>query len=437
MWPLSTIVGPGTPLSMVATALYRCGSTSWSSTPGEPQIVHPLLEDAPDGLLLADRRSASRPQGLGQVDAGVEVLLTDDFFNGVHGSSTLETTPRAPASAARMRFAPPRARHRPRVLRSASMGDPDTPRAIHEAATAGLPPAQTDSGIPVEPLYGPPEEDPRLGYPGQPPFTRGVYPSMYRGRPWTIRLYAGWGSPEDTNGRFRYLLERGQTGLSVALDLPTQMGLDPDHPLAAGEVGKVGVAVDSLADMETIFDGIPLERISTSFTINATASILLAMYHRGRRAPGRRRRRTARDGPERHPQGVPGPQDLHLPAGPSLRLAADVLEWTRPRGSQVQPDLRVRLPHPPGRLRRRAGDRDRALQRPRLPAGGGRPRVSTSTFSPPALVQHLDHARLLRGDRQAPRRAPHLERRCRASASAPRTRARCSCGCSRAATAPR
>ena len=123
------------------------------------------------------------------------------------------------------------------------MGDPDTPRAIFEAATAGLPPAHTDSGIPVDPLYGPPEADPRLGYPGQPPFTRGVYPSMYRGRPWTIRLYAGWGSPEDTNGRFRYLLERGQTGLSVALDLPTQMGLDsgpPARPRGGRQGGRVG-----------------------------------------------------------------------------------------------------------------------------------------------------------------------------------------------------
>ncbi len=151
-------------------------------------------------------------------------------------------------------------------------------------AAADLAAAETDSGIEVDAVYGPdPAGDPgdyldKLGYPGEPPYTRGIYPSMYRGRPWTIRLYSGWGTAEDTNERFRYLLDRGQTGLSVALDLPTQMGLDSDHELARAEVGKVGVAVSSLADMEAIFDGIPLERISTSFTINATAPILLGMY---------------------------------------------------------------------------------------------------------------------------------------------------------------
>jgi len=142
-----------------------------------------------------------------------------------------------------------------------------------------LPPAATDSGIPIDPLYGPsPEALERVGFPGAYPFTRGIYPSMYRGQLWTMRLYSGWGGPEDTNARFRYLLAQGQTGLSVALDLPTQMGLDSDHALARGEVGKVGVAIDSLADLEAVFDEIPLERVSTSFTINATAPILLAMY---------------------------------------------------------------------------------------------------------------------------------------------------------------
>lgn len=146
-----------------------------------------------------------------------------------------------------------------------------------------LPEAETDSGIPVSPLYTPldaPDERylDQVGLPGEYPYARGIYPSMYRGRLWTMRLYAGWGGPEDTNERFRYLLDQGQTGLSVALDLPTQMGLDSDHELAAGEVGKVGVAIDTLADMERVFQGIPLDRVSTSFTINATAPILLAMY---------------------------------------------------------------------------------------------------------------------------------------------------------------
>jgi len=117
-----------------------------------------------------------------------------------------------------------------------------------------------------------------LGFPGEYPFTRGVQPTMYRGRLWTMRQYSGFATAEETNRRYKYLLEQGQTGLSVAFDLPTQIGYDSDHPMAAGEVGKVGVAIDTLADMETLFDGIPLDRVSTSMTINATAVILLAMY---------------------------------------------------------------------------------------------------------------------------------------------------------------
>jgi methylmalonyl-CoA mutase N-terminal domain/subunit len=141
----------------------------------------------------------------------------------------------------------------------------------------------TESGIPVKALYTPLDvagSDYRtdLGFPGEFPYTRGVYPSMYRGQLWTMRQYAGFGSAEETNQRFRYLLEQGSTGLSIAFDLPTQLGLDSDDPRAEGAVGRVGVAVDSLADMEAIFEGIPLDRVSTSMTINATAPILLAMY---------------------------------------------------------------------------------------------------------------------------------------------------------------
>src|SRR5262249_50578963 len=117
-----------------------------------------------------------------------------------------------------------------------------------------------------------------LDEPGQFPYRRGIQPTMYRGRLWTMRQYAGFGSGSETNARFKYLLENGQTGLSVAFDLPTQLGMDSDNPLAAGEVGKVGVAIDTLHDMETVFHGIPLDRVSTSMTINATAAILLAMY---------------------------------------------------------------------------------------------------------------------------------------------------------------
>jgi methylmalonyl-CoA mutase, N-terminal domain len=141
----------------------------------------------------------------------------------------------------------------------------------------------TLSGLPLERLYTEerlggwnPEE--ALGYPGEFPYTRGIYPSMYRGRLWTMRQYAGFGSAAESNQRYRYLLNRGQSGLSVAFDLPTQIGMDSDHALALGEVGKVGVAIDSLEDMEALFAGIPLERVSTSMTINATAAILLCLY---------------------------------------------------------------------------------------------------------------------------------------------------------------
>jgi len=141
----------------------------------------------------------------------------------------------------------------------------------------------TPSGIPVKRLYTPLDlerqdyvED--LGFPGVFPYTRGVYPTMYRGRPWTMRMYAGYGTAEDTNHRFRYLLAEGMRGLSIAFDLPTQLGYDSDDPLSEGAVGRVGVAVDTLADMETVFDGIPLDEVSTSMTINAPATVLLAMY---------------------------------------------------------------------------------------------------------------------------------------------------------------
>src|SRR5437867_5686810 len=137
---------------------------------------------------------------------------------------------------------------------------------------------ETDSGIEIEPVYTADEADRDLELPGEFPFTRGPYPDMYRGRPWTIRQYAGFASAEETNQRYRFLLERGQTGLSIAFDLPTQLGYDSDDPRAAGEVGRTGVAIDSLADMHVLLDGIPLGEVSTSMTINAPASLLLLLY---------------------------------------------------------------------------------------------------------------------------------------------------------------
>ncbi|MBI2461395.1 MAG: methylmalonyl-CoA mutase family protein [Candidatus Rokubacteria bacterium] len=142
---------------------------------------------------------------------------------------------------------------------------------------------ETQSGIPVERLYTPADLEgadylAKLGFPGEFPFTRGVYPTMYRGRLWTMRMFAGYGRPEDTNRRFRYLLEQGQTGLSTAFDMPALMGYDADHPRARGEVGREGVSISTLEDMERLFEGIRLDQVTTSMTINCTASIILAMY---------------------------------------------------------------------------------------------------------------------------------------------------------------
>src|SRR3954466_468847 len=140
----------------------------------------------------------------------------------------------------------------------------------------------TISGVEVEPLYTPDngavDYESDLGYPGAFPFTRGVYETMYRGKPWTMRQFAGFGTARETNERFRYLLAHGQTGLSTAFDMPTLMGYDSDHPRSLGEVGREGVAIDTLADMEELFGGIPLDRVSTSMTINGPAAMLLAFY---------------------------------------------------------------------------------------------------------------------------------------------------------------
>ena len=144
----------------------------------------------------------------------------------------------------------------------------------------------TRSGVPIKPLYGPADVHEAPPPPGEYPFTRGIHRNMYLGKLWTMRQYAGFGTPKETNGRFRYLLEQGQTGLSLALDLPTQLGLDADDPDAEGEVGKVGVSIGSLADMEELFANIPLGKVSTSMTINATAPILLALYEEAAKRQG-------------------------------------------------------------------------------------------------------------------------------------------------------
>ncbi|MFL5914235.1 MAG: methylmalonyl-CoA mutase [Gaiellaceae bacterium] len=199
----------------------------------------------------------------------------------------------------------------------------------------------TISGVENEPLYSPEnvelDYESDLGWPGAYPFTRGVYPSMYRGRLWTMRQFAGFGTAAETNKRFRYLLDHGQTGLSTAFDMPTLMGYDSDHPRSLGEVGREGVAIDSLADMETLFDGIPLGEVSTSMTINAPAAMLLAFY--------------AGVGEE---QGVPlerlrgtvqtdilkeyiAQKEWIFPPAPSMRLVVDMVEWCSERLPLMHP----------------------------------------------------------------------------------------------------
>ena len=189
-----------------------------------------------------------------------------------------------------------------------------------------------DSGIEVKPVYTAADAPPgTLELPGEHPFTRGPYPTMYRGRPWTIRQYAGYGSAEETNARFRYLLDRGQTGLSVAFDLPTQLGYDSDDPLADGEVGRTGVAIDSLADVEALLEGIPLGEVSTSMTINAPAALLLLLYElvaEGQGVPAEKLRGTVQNDvlKEYVARG-----NYIFPPRPSMRLATDLFAYCAER----------------------------------------------------------------------------------------------------------
>ncbi|MGH2651938.1 MAG: acyl-CoA mutase large subunit family protein, partial [Actinomycetota bacterium] len=194
----------------------------------------------------------------------------------------------------------------------------------------------TDSGIELKPLYGPDDLehfDPMrdLGKPGEPPFTRGVYPTMYRGRLWTMRQYAGMGTAEETNRRFRYLLEHGQTGLSVAFDLPTQMGYDSDHPRAEGEVGKTGVAIDSVEDMRRLFADIPLDQVSTSMTINATAPILLLLYELAAEEQGIEPARLSGTVQNDLLKEYAARGTYIYPPKPSMRLITDLFAYCRDR----------------------------------------------------------------------------------------------------------
>jgi methylmalonyl-CoA mutase N-terminal domain/subunit len=198
----------------------------------------------------------------------------------------------------------------------------------------GQVPVTTESGIPVAPVYtaqdvagGPDALDARLGRPGEPPFTRGPYASMYRGQLWTMRQFAGYGSPELTNARFHFLLDRGQTALSVAFDLPTQLGYDSDHAMARAEVGRVGVAIDTAQDMVDLFAGLPLDKVSVNFTINATAPIILATYLVAAQRQGVRPDQLTGTLQNDILKEFLARKAYVFPPGPSMRLAADVVEF--------------------------------------------------------------------------------------------------------------
>ena len=233
-----------------------------------------------------------------------------------------------------------------------------------QESLASLPERQpeflTTSSEPIDRLYTPLDiadldylHD--LGLPGEYPYTRGVHPTLHRSRLWTMRMFAGFGTAEETNLRFKYLLEQGQTGLSIAFDLPTLMGYDTDAPEALGEFGKCGVAVSSLKDMEILLDGIPLDKVSTSMTINSPAAVIWAMYHRRRREAGRPPGPAARHAPERHPERVHRPERVHLPAR-ALHAPGGGYDrvWHAQRPA-VEHHQHLRLPHPRSRLHRRPG----------------------------------------------------------------------------------
>jgi methylmalonyl-CoA mutase, N-terminal domain len=206
--------------------------------------------------------------------------------------------------------------------------------STHKSATQSERKAASPSGLPMEAVVT--SDDLRdwnterdLGYPGELPFTRGVYPTMYRGRLWTTRQYAGFGSAVESNQRYRYLLAQGVKGLSVAFDLPTQIGMDSDHALAQGEVGKVGVAIDSLEDMQTLFNGIPLENVSTSMTINATAAILLALYVAVAKQQGANLKRLAGTVQNDILKEYMARGTYIYPLRPAMRIVTDIFAWCR------------------------------------------------------------------------------------------------------------
>ena len=313
-----------------------------------------------------------------------------------------------------------------RGLRGVRLGPGVARRCVRSAPERHGELFSTISGVENEPLYTPDnvevdyERD--LGYPGEFPFTRGVYPSMYRGRLWTMRQFAGFGTAEETNERFRYLLDHGQTGLSTAFDMPTLMGYDSDHARSLGEVGREGVAVDSLADMETLFDGIPLGEVSTSMTINSPAAILLAFYvcvGEQQGVPRERLRGTAQTDILKE---YIAQKEWIFPPEPSMRLVVDMIEFCSGRcrccTRSRSPGYHIREAARPRRRSSRSRSRTGSPTSRRRSSAG-----STSTTS-------------RRGSRSSSTRISTSSRRSRSTARRGGSgRARCATGSARAASA--
>ncbi len=276
---------------------------------------------------------------------------------------------------------------------------------------------QTLSGIPLKSSYGPDDltargwryED-KLGDPGQFPYTRGVHQTMYRGKPWTMRMFAGFGTPVDTNKRFHFLLEAGQTGLSTAFDMPTLMGYDPDHPRSLGEVGREGVSVSTLEDAERLFAGIPLEDVTTSMTINAPAAVLLKAFYIAvaEQAGASRRPSCAVHAAERHAEGVHRAKRVDLTGAAEHPRDPRHAHLLHERDAALEHHLDQRLPHPRGRRDRGAGARVHPGRRHRLrPAWRGR-RAGRRRVRAAVVILLRCAQRLLRGDRQVSRGAAHV-----------------------------
>ena len=214
------------------------------------------------------------------------------------------------------------------------------------------------SGEPIRPLYTPEDVgsfEERIGFPGEFPFTRGVYPSMYRGRLWTMRQFAGFGTAEETNERFRYLLDHGQTGLSTAFDMPSLMGHDSDHVRSLGEVGREGVAIDTLDDMQTLFGGIDLGEVTVSMTINAPAAIMMAFYVVAAEEAGVPRARLGGTIQADILKEYIAQKEWCFPVDEAMRLLGDMMEWSAREMPRWHPVSHLGLPHPRGGLDGGAG----------------------------------------------------------------------------------